>query len=252
MIDEVRMTFNGNWYLIIMGIAVLAGLICCKGRRKTFFVPAVIISAVILNPLMYQFWNKFSAYGYWRLLWILPVVPACAMIPAYVVEKVKSNAIRMAAVGIAIAVFVLSGSIVLGLRNTSFTQAVNPDKLPDSVVKVGEALLEMDEQPHVVTDSSLSQYLRQYSGKIHSMYSRDVVFEGANSPQAKETYDNLAASEGSMDVVARNMMTYGYQYLVTNNSDDARKAKIEAAGFSFVRQVNGYGIYRIDNSAMER
>lgn len=252
MIDEVRMTFNGNWYLIIMGIAVLAGLICCKGRRKTFFVPAVIISAVILNPLMYQFWNKFSAYGYWRLLWILPVVPACAMIPAYVVEKVKSNAIRMAAVGIAIAVFVLCGSIVFGLRNTSFTQAVNPDKLPDSVVKVGEALLEMDEQPHVVTDSSLSQYLRQYSGKIHSMYSRDVVFEGANSPQAKETYDNLAASEGSMDVVARNMMTYGYQYLVTNNSDDARKAKIEAAGFSFVRQVNGYGIYRIDNSAMER
>ena len=69
---------------------------------------------------------------------------------------------------------------------------------------------------------------------------------------SKETYDNLAASEGSMDVVARNMMTYGYQYLVTNNSDDARKAKIEAAGFSFVRQVNGYGIYRIDNSAMER
>ena len=252
MIDEVRMTFNGNWYHIIMGIAVLAGLICCKGRRKAFFVPAVIISAVILNPLMYQFWNKFSAYGYWRLLWILPVVPACAMIPAYVVEKVKSNAIRMAAVGIAIAVFVLSGSIVFGLRNTSFTQAVNPDKLPDSVVKVGEALLEMDEQPHVVTDSSLSQYLRQYSGKIHSMYSRDVVFEGANSPQAKETYDNLAASEGSMDVVARNMMTYGYQYLVTNNSDDARQAKIEAAGFSFVRQVNGYGIYRIDNSAMER
>ena len=252
MIDEVMMTFKGNWYLIIMGVAVLTGLIFCKGKRKPFFIPAMILSGAILNPLMYQFWNKFNTYGYWRLLWILPVVPACAMIPAYVVEKVKSNAIRMAAVGIAIAVFVLSGSIVFGLRNTSFTQAVNPDKLPDSVVKVGEALLEMDEQPHVVTDSSLSQYLRQYSGKIHSMYSRDVVFEGANSPQAKETYDNLAASEGSMDVVARNMMTYGYQYLVTNNSDDARKAKIEAAGFSFVRQVNGYGIYRIDNSAMER
>ena len=252
MIDEVMMTFKGNWYLIIMGVAVLTGLIFCKGKRKPFFIPAMILSGAILNPLMYQFWNKFNTYGYWRLLWILPVVPACAMIPAYVFEKVKTNVVRIAIVCIAAAVFVVGGSIVFSLWNTKFAVATNPDKLPDSVVKVGEALLEMDEQPHVVTDSSLSQYLRQYSGKIHSMYSRDVVFEGANSPQAKETYDNLAASEGSMDVVARNMMTYGYQYLVTNNSDDARKAKIEAAGFSFVRQVNGYGIYRIDNSAMER
>ena len=83
------------------------------------------------------------------------------------------------------------------------------------------------------------------------MYSRDVVFEGANSPQAKETYENLASSQGDMDIVARNMMSYGYQYLVTNNSDEARKAKIEAAGFSFVRQVNGYGIYRIEDTVMD-
>ncbi|QUC66686.1 hypothetical protein [Aristaeella hokkaidonensis] len=251
MIEEVSMTFNGNWYLIIMGIAVLAGLICCKGKRKLFFVPAVIISAVILNPLMYEFWNKFSAYGYWRLLWILPVVPACAMIPAYAVEWTKNNVVRIVAVGIAVAVFVFGGSIVFSLWNTHFAEATNPDKLPDSVVKVGEALLEINEQPYVVTDSSLSQYLRQYSGKIHSMYSRDVVFEGANSPQAKETYENLASSQGDMDIVARNMMSYGYQYLVTNNSDEARKAKIEAAGFSFVRQVNGYGIYRIEDTVMD-
>ena len=165
MIEEVSMTFNGNWYLIIMGIAVLAGLICCKGKRKLFFVPAVIISAVILNPLMYEFWNKFSAYGYWRLLWILPVVPACAMIPAYAVERTKNNVVRIVAVGIAVAVFVFGGSIVFSLWNTNFAEATNPDKLPDSVVKVGEALLEIDEQPYVVTDSSLSQYLRQYSGK---------------------------------------------------------------------------------------
>ena len=160
MIDEVMMTFKGNWYLIIMGVAVLTGLIFCKGKRKPFFIPAMILSGAVLNPLMYQFWNKFNTYGYWRLLWILPVVPACAMIPAYIFEKVKTNVVRIAIVCIAAAVFVVGGSIVFSLWNTKFAVATNPDKLPDSVVKVGEALLEMDEQPHVVTDSSLSQYLR--------------------------------------------------------------------------------------------
>ena len=32
---------------------------------------------------------------------------------------------------------------------------------------------------------------------------------------------------------------------------ESAKAKIEAAGFSFVRQVNGYGIYRIEDTVMD-
>ena len=247
MIEEVNASFQGNSYLIIMAIALVAGIIVCKYRRKAFFVPGTIMSVIILNPVMYEFWYRFSPYGFWRLLWILPVVPAIAMIPAFVIDEIRNNWIRLISLCAAIAVIIVGGCVVYNhvynQAHTMFTVAKNPDKLPENVVLVGEYLLSIDEDPRVVTDASLSQYLRQYSGKIKSLYSRDVVFEGANSEVARTVYNNLSSAEGDLNYVAQMMTEYDYEYLVTRN--EGREEALANAGFVLTEQIDGYGVYTV-------
>ena len=247
MTDEVKMVFQGNALLPAMAAALMIGVIFCRNRRKRFFVPCIIISCIILNPVIYSVWSGFSNYGYWRLLWILPVIPAFAMVPAYVIEKARTNGLKLVLTGITVVGIAYCGFFVYSKSNTSFVRASNPDKLPQDVVYTAEALLELEDEPRVVTDASISQYLRQYSGKIHSMYSRDVVFEGPNSHQARVVYAQLSSSEGDMSIVAQEMKEYNYRYLVTNNMNADRKQEIQEAGFELIRQINEYGLYRIDD-----
>ncbi len=243
MIEEVKASFQGNKYLIVMLIALIAGIIVCKNRRKYFFVPGTIMSIIVLNPVMYEFWYKLTPYGFWRLLWILPVIPAVAMIPAFVIDKIRNNWIRLGSLCAAIVVIIAGGCIVYNHGLTTFTIAKNPDKLPENVVLVGEYLLSTDEGPRVVTDASLSQYLRQYSGKIKSMYSRDIVFGEANSEVARTVYENLSSNGGDLYYVAQMMTDYDYEYLVTWNEE--KEDALINAGFDLIQQIDGYGIYTV-------
>jgi len=126
--------------------------------------------------------------------------------------------------------------------------AANADKLPESVVKVGKALLELDDEPYVVTDGAISIYLRQFSGKIHSPYSRDVNF-GTPSPEARPLINNLP--NGDMFIVAEKMLNLDYEYVVTRNDEESKKQALKDAGFIFLQQVDKYGIYRVTGKRTE-
>ena len=249
MIEEVKMVFQGNEYLIILIASLIIGAAFFKNLRKSFFIPGVIISVVILNPVTFDYWYKFSEYGYWRLLWILPVIAASAMVPAFIIEKIQNNWIRVAIIFIAITIFITCGFFVFNHNNTTFTTATNPDKLPDDVIKVGEYLLSIDEQPYVVTDASISQYLRQYSGKIKALYSRDIVFGSPNSSAAMIVHADLSSPEGNLFEVAQIMLNHDYKYLATRN--EGKEESLSEAGFVLLKQINSYGVYKVTGERTE-
>lgn len=242
MIDEMRMAFVNNDILIITIIALIFGLLFSKGNRKAFFVPAIIISVIILNPLFYSKWNEYVGRSYWRALWILPIIPACATLPAVIVEKAKTRLLKLLAF-IALTICITCfGSLVYKNDGSTFSKKHNMEKLPDEIVEIAEFLLEIDEDPYTVADDSVSQYLRQYSGKIKSMYGRDVVYGGTFSGLAREVYANL---QGDLAIVAQKMLNNDYEYLITDNTDSDRKESLKRAGFELIKQINHYGIYSI-------
>lgn len=240
MFNQVRDAFGNYNYLILFLCCLAAGLVFLKGKRKIFLVPAAVISVVILNPLFIQQWDKVSTYGYWRTLWIIPVAAVCACVPAGIVERTEKNAVRGMAVAAALAVFVLCGSFIMNHPNTRFARATNADKLPQEVVRTAEVLLEADEEPRVLSDEAISTYLRQYSGKIQSPYSRGF-FDGVPSGYSVEMYNAL--NEGNMERVREMMQEHGYKYVVTRNMEAEREQAISNAGFVLMEQVGGYGVY---------
>ena len=242
--DWIREILGDYRYLLLYGIFLALGLVCLKEKRKVFLFPALLITVLILNPWMKEFWEKINDYGYWRMLWILPLIPVCAAVPAGLMEKTRKISVKIIAVVMALILFVLAGSMVYETQNATFTRATNADKLPQDVTEIAQALLEIDEHPRVVADPAIATYLRQYSGRFRMPYARDIEY-GNPTPYARELCDALMG--GLLDRVAQ-MIKSQYSYLVTANQDPQRREQAEAAGFELLRQVNGYGIYRLKES----
>ena len=251
VIDALQSAYGDFRFLLLYGSCLLAGLILLKGQRKQFLIPGLVISVVILNPLFYQAWEKLNeSMVYWRTLWMLPVLPVCAAAAASAVQKAKRTWIRYAAVIAGVAAVVLCGSFVYTqvYLPSAFRKAHNADKLPDYVVSVAEDLLELDDEPYVVSDASLSPYLRQYSGRIHSPYGRNAVF-GEPNETGKEIYGYLTA--GEYESLARAMDGYGYRFLVTSIGSEEKEAALYGSGFVLLEYTDGYGIFRVEKADTE-
>lgn len=242
LIQAIGEALGNGWLLLVYGIALLLGFFLLKGKRKLFMLPAVIVTIMILNPLTKTLWEKINDYGYWRVLWIIPLIPVLAAVPAALTEQTKKWHDKVFVILLAVAVIAATGSFIYGNQKTSFSEAQNADKLPQEVAEIGEILLELDDDPRIVADHYIATYIREYSGKIKTPYGRDLVFE-TPTQYAKNTSDYLFTL--NMAKLIENMRAGGYSYLVTNNLGADRYVKIEKAGFEYLGQVNEYGIYEL-------
>lgn len=247
-VNEVLMAY-GDWrFLILTTVLLVVGLIFLKGYKKRFVFPALILAGVILNPLFYTLWYKFNDRSYWRMMWMVPIIPVCVIVPAFFIEKCKKDIVKVGVLFLTTAVMILCGSFIYDGGREVFAAANNPEKLPDDVVAVGEALLDLDNHPTVVADGQISTYIRQYSGKIITPYARSATW-GQPSGVAGRIYADL--SNRNMSELTNKMREYDYAYLVTQNQDDEKNSAIGNAGFEMIKQINGYGIYRVPENKNE-
>ena len=253
MINELNNAYGGNWrYLVLLGAGLLFGLIFLKEWRKALVFPLVIVSAFILNPVFYGLWNRYIGRAYWRALWAIPIIIGVAIVPAFITERTNRKITKVIVIVSSVVIASFGSTLIYQNAFTTFSKAKNPEKLPESAVKVANELLELDEEPFVISDYSLSVYLRQYSGKIHSLYGRDHPSIAPNAGLAVRTTDILESSDGNYVVLAQSMLNNDYKYLVTHNEEEDRRQKLIDAGFSQIKQVDKYGIYEPHGKRTER
>ena len=71
----------GHSFFYAFPICLIVLFALLKGRRLRFLVPGLVITLVIVNPLFYKYWEELGLYAYWRILWIVPVLPVPNDIP---------------------------------------------------------------------------------------------------------------------------------------------------------------------------
>lgn len=249
MVDWLKAESAGNYFFYAFPAVLILLFVLLKTRRGSFLAPCAILTLVIVNPWFYRKWESLGLYAYWRLLWIVPVVPVLAMLVPAIAEKAGMNRGMKAVVAAAGAILVaLGGTFLYHGAGGGFTlPSPNRVKLPADVVAVSDYLLTLDEAPKVVAQEPLGVYMRQYSGKIDSMLGRDIYgYILAASEEAHSVNDQLGEPQGDMALVATVMAEKGYEYLVVDDAE--RKEKLEDAGFRLIDHIVGYGIYRAPNT----
>ena len=247
--DFLGSNAEGHWFYYIAFLSACLMLAFFRGRRVRFVLPAMIMSLVIANPWFKELWeNKLHMPYYWRILWCVPVIPLCAALPGMFSEKTENDNIKGLIALLCAGIFALSGSYMYTQKDCEFeVPATNTSKYRQRVVDVAEYILGEKEQPRIVADLSISIYIRQYTGKIQTMYGRDI--EGyviGPSDTATRVYQELSDEDGDMQYVAQTMLDQGYDYLVTRDENEKRKQQLLDNGFVLQVHIDDFGIYTVE------
>ncbi len=251
MMNEVHKAMGNIHFLYLYGCSLVLLFILMKGRRRTFLLPGLLITAAVINPAFYYLWNHINDYAYWRTIWMIPFISVCAAVPAILVEKRDKSWIKICVVVIFAIVVSFTGSFIYKQTFTTFIRAENAEKLPNDMVMVADALLELDETPSVVAEGEICVYLRQYSGKIRLLFARNITWGGAGK-LATNVYEQLTKQNGDLNEVNQIMLNYDYEYLVTDNEELIRNLSLQNAGFDLVKQVKNYRIFQVVGNKTEK
>ena len=241
----------GNWFFYIGPVFALLSVIFWKNKRIVFAIPALIIVLLVMNPLAKEKFEQVTETGYyWRLLWIVPIIPLCAAFPAMLAEKIRNEHFK-AIVAVAFAAgFMLTGSFTYDQRLCRFFIPANEEKIEQPFIDIADQLLEYDDHPYVVADWWPSIFLRQYSPKLRMLYGRDIMGEGRRSALGDQV-DSWLRNGDYADVAAA-MLDNGYEYYVSDDGPEGKKELLSEAGFEYLSSVEGYGIYRVHGTPSQR
>lgn len=172
--NYIEQYVNGSpvMYMYIAGLVFL----CFRGKdkRRMLVYLSLILMAVIFNPILYGYiWIKLIEYAFWRMLWMIPVLP---VIGAAVVELsciIKKEWVTYV-ITLAFIVIVLLKCDNIYRQEGVFVETDNYYKLSQASVDIGNYILQYREEPVVLAPESICCHLRQYDGNIRLIYGRDV------------------------------------------------------------------------------
>lgn len=226
---------TGHWFFIAFPVVLFCLFIWFTGRRVRFLVPSLLISLVIINPWFYRVWDKLGLYAYWRILWLVPLIPVLASIIPSITESIKKSWLKTIVTTAGIGLIVFGGTFLYNGAGGSFIEVANASKLPIYVVQIADRLLSLDEHPRVIAQEPIGVYIRQYSANIDSLFGRDINgYIAIPSIEARTTIKQLRNNE--MEKVAQFMLDEDYDYLVCTGELDGH--------FECVDTVGGYNIFR--------
>ena len=193
--------FGNSSIIIYLYIGCLIYLCFCgKRSRRLIVYPSMIMTLIIINPVLYGLiWAKLVAYAFWRMLWMIPIIPVivCAVLNIDYYIKSRWSTITL--------MFLLSLGIsrkfenIYGMDNM-YVKVSNPYKLPDSTIEIGKVILEYDNEPIIIAPASQYCYLRQYSGDIKQVFGRNA--------------------EGYIGIFNSNIVWWELIYYTANNGGD--------------------------------
>ena len=263
-INEILQETKGNFYFFVFPLTIIALLILLKRRRISFVLPLILITIGIVNPLFYYVWNKLGLYAYWRILWIVPIIPVFAALGPAINERIGNKWFKIVTTLVFAVVLALMGSFVyLGAEGRFVIPATNASKVPQGVADVADYLLSLKEKPRIIAESSISTYIRQYTGDIDTLYGRDVsgyIFSASSdarevSNELESLVEDITVSEDvslkdlyngiNMSAVADVMLNDGYDYLVLNEVSEKLLDQLDESGFELVQNISGYSIYSV-------
>ena len=148
----------------------------------------------------------------------------------------------MIIIGLGLAIF--SGTYIYNGTGGIFVEAANAAKLPDYVVQIADRLLELDDSPRVITQDPIGVYIRQYTGKINTLFGRDLHGYIYPKSTTAENVNNALIYE-DIPYVAQTMIDDDYDYLVMRFRETDDQVEL-------IDHIGDYGIYRAVGQPTQR
>lgn len=238
-----------NLYEGYIGTGMIAGLFLVaviylfvteknKNTRILFLYMPVIVLGLYFCPIFAAVVYSFVGEEiYYRLLWLVPTVPVLA----YAAVKItmgcngKKRLVAGASIG---AILLLSGSLVY--QSPYFSKAENAYHVPETVVKICDAIEVEGREVRAAFPMEFLQYVRQYSPYVCMPYGREMVIERWNFNDA--LFDLLGEDTLNVEQVVEKARERQCHYVIFSVEKEL-DGRFEDYDYELFDEIDGYVIY---------
>lgn len=214
-----------------------------RGHIRILFLytPAVLL-LFYFNPVFGALMR--SALGgeiYYRILWLLPISISIAYASVHIYGQLRLGGRRradLAALCMA-GILMASGSFIYS--SPYFFRAENPYHMPDSIVRICDAILVPGREVMAVFPLELVQYVRQYSAFVCMPYGREMEIArwNFNHPLC----DAMEQEVIDMDRLVPLAREYRCHYVIFRGGQRL-KGEPGDYGWTLFGEIGGYTVYR--------
>ncbi len=257
--------FGDGWQYPLFAIA-LVGLLLLWRRRTAAAVTlyTLIVMVIIYCPLTAKFLMGFMEGDvYWRMFWLLPIIPVLALamvefVPLVVsaahrlfkADEKKSGLVSVLAVLLVLAIYgcLLFGGGRFVYQDGNVTWASNPEKLPDEVIDIIEAVnADYEAAPmgdkRVAAVGTIVPFIRQYDGTVYLSYGRSTIQKEDKSGKKGQLYEQLTnVTDPDYDLITELLDDTDTTYLIIADNMHVLATEMNERGFD---TVYGNGAYTL-------
>ncbi len=236
-------SYYGNKTMLVIALVSCAYLfITSKRERRRLIIPMLFILIAVLNPFFYWLTNKIGIYWYWRFLWMFSESVIAALAMTRLIRAVDGLYLKPLFFTAFCVLFVMCGSYAF--NSSSFSPMRSLEKLRIGTTEVCDAILEVDETPHVVMCYIYAADARQYSGDI-TLYFDRYAYEDSwrQSTHEWKMCWELEQSSPDYDYIFDTAGRDGFNFVVTYGSRPVAEGLAENYGYEEIADESGVVIW---------
>lgn len=252
--QQTKIFWDNYWgkslvmWLLVFSILYL--LIFRRHKKSTkYLIPyTAVVLILFFCPISAKFIQKcIGKTVYWRVLWLLPAIPAIAAAMTEFLKERKNKGIQFGLVLLAIAAIAYSGKGIYAAGNYKLVN--NYQQVPDEVAAICEMVKKDagDSEFLLAADNYIGPYVRVYDPSICMMFNREG--RGNAGAGARRLYLEINApvfNYTNIGAVGKRILC---NYLVVKIPNEQQKKELENQGYQEVGTAGNYSLYRLGVSA---
>ena len=242
--------YVGTGMIVALFLAAVLYLIFSekdKTKKLVLVILPLTVMALFAFPLFaWVIYQCLDEEVYYRFLWLIPVSIVISYAGVKAVLRTTGVKRIVALLGMC-GIIMVCGDYVYDSQY--FTVAENPYHVPDTVVKICDEIKVEGQIVCAVFPLEMIQYVRQYEYGVYMPYGREMIVERWNFyNELYEVYEE-GAPDGVVkaEVLADTARDHSVQYIIWNDNRQM-DGDLEDCGFELKNQIDGYSIYRGDDS----
>lgn len=255
-VGEVFREYFGTWLfpgLVLTAIAVF--LIRGKKRERFYAGVSLLIMAVICSDWFYRLCQSMGIKNeYYRFLWMLPVIPICALLFTGIQSLIPWKTIRAL---LAAAVFLGIAAVGTGyLTEEEISLPENKYGVENRILEVSQALKDcrQEKEPVILCDEFVALRIRQLDPSVRLAAGREAYLNYARGlRQRKSTKAGMNLAHTGYAARKRQLRKFFRErevdYVILSN-EVANEENMKKYGCKAVSATPAYTIFMVDLQAV--